>query len=276
VSNPVYHNGQADVVAKGTTNYAMFKFSHLNRRIDPNKLEKLYNSVVTKNLLREFPILVDEQFCVIDGQHRLKVAESLGVPVYYIVSKRVTIEDVVMTTANVTKWSNENYLDRWCAEGYQDYIDLRYFWQKYKMVKGKKFLSLGQSMHLCHYGDLPLMNQDFQYGRYKCNDMDFAEKVARMVMDFSEYITFWNDKIFLFAVSNLAGNAVYDHARMMRKMAYMSTKLVKCPDMQSYMDVFTYLYNYQQRGEPVALRKLGSSDPLWRSDKKSRPSSLAA
>jgi hypothetical protein len=40
--------------------------------------------------------------------------------------------------------------------------------------------------------------------------------------------------------------------------------------MESYMTVFTHLYNYQQRGDPVVLRKLSSSDANWRVDKKNR------
>lgn len=268
MSNSLYHGSQAHVVAKATTDYNLFKIDPRNREVNQVKLEKLYDSVASKNLLREFPILVDEQLTVIDGQHRLKVAEALNVPVYYIVSNVATIEDVVLTTANVTKWSNADYLHRWCVEGKPDYVNLRNFWNKYKFAKGKKFLSLHQSMQLCHYGDLPCMNRDFQYGRYQCNDLDFAEKVAKMAIDFSEYISFWNDSGFINALTNLAGNAIYDHSRMMNKMVYLSVKLVKCPDMVSYMEVFTKLYNYHQRGEPVILKKLSSSDPNWRPDRR--------
>src|SRR5690606_27164974 len=76
-----------------TTNYGMFKFDPLNRAIRQDKLDRLYDAVQTKNLLHLFPIVVSRNFVVMDGQHRLKTAEAHGVPIYYIVSNQMRIED---------------------------------------------------------------------------------------------------------------------------------------------------------------------------------------
>lgn len=264
-----YHSGQDSVVARGTTNYDIFRFDPQNRPIDRDHLQKLYDSIVKRNLLREFPILVDENLTVIDGQHRLKAASEIGVPIYYIVSQRISMDDIVMTTDNVSKWKNVDYLHRWCAAGKSDYVQLRAFWHKYKEAKEKKFLSLNHSMNLCHYGDRLAMNWAFREGKYVCNDMSFAQKTVDALLDYAEHVRFFNDTVFFHTISNLAANAAYDHDRMMRKMKYLSTRLVKCADMDSYMDVISSIYNYKEsKDNHVLFYRLNSNDKNWRVERK--------
>lgn len=262
MSNSVYHEGQDNIV-RASVNYSMFKFDPRNRPIDPDKLEKLYASVVKVNLLREFPIVVTPDFHVTDGQHRLKVAEALGVPIYYIVSERATIEHITMTTDAVSKWRDKHYLHRWCVEGKADYLRLHDFLNRYS------FLTISMGMNLCHYGDRRDMNEGFRHGHYKCNDLDYAVSVANALLDWSKHVKFWKDTRFVYAISNLMGNARYDHARMMAKMEYLSTRMVKCADVESYIAMMNPIYNHRVRRENwTELRKLNSADADWRPDRR--------
>lgn len=86
-------------IVQTTINYKMFKFSKSNRQVDPKHLMDLLDATEKKNLLREYPILVDSGMNVLDGQHRLKVAESLKVPIYYMITDRVTVDDIAETNS---------------------------------------------------------------------------------------------------------------------------------------------------------------------------------
>lgn len=257
-----------DVVVHSTRDYRKFRFDPRNRPVDQDRLEKLYNSVEKVNMLHVFPIVVDSNFTVYDGQHRLKVAEAMQVPVYYIFDDKVSIEHVTMTTDAVSKWDNRDYLHRWCAEGKSDYLELQKFWFANKMLKGKVFLTLNACLNLCHYGDRKAMNVDFRQGLYRCNDLPFAESVANALRDWSDHVDFFNHTSFVSAVSNLAGNRHYSHAQMMAKMQYMSTKMVKCPDTESYIALIDEIYNYRSHvRNRVTLRKLASGDSDFRIDR---------
>lgn len=276
MSNPLYHAGQ-EIVVRGTSNYGMFKFDPRNRPVSNDKLEKLYDSVAKVNLLREFPIVVTPDFYVMDGQHRLKVAEALSVPVYYIVSDKATIEYITMTTDAVSKWDNENYLHRWCAEGKKDYLDLQAFWLENRSMKGKKFLSLALCAELCHYGDMKRMKDCFRHGGYVCNDLPYAESVVKALKDWSMHIDFYHHICFVYAIRNLMANSDYDHLKMMHKLEYLSTKMVRCTDVESYIALIDSLYNWGvQQKNRVELRKIYSGDPKYRRDKKQPPSLIAA
>ena len=264
MSSTVYNQSQIHLI-QSTTNYGQFRLDPTNRSIDSDHLEKLYDAISNKNLLKEFPILVRDDGTVLDGQHRLKAAEALGVPVYYVVTSDMSIDDVPATNAAVRKWRMSEWLDVWCKRGAVEYIKLREFVRQYPFIK------LGNAINLCTYGDRTGLHDDFRNGRYKCNDLDFAREVANAVLDFAPYVPFYHNPWFIYAITNLLEHADYDHGRMMGKMSYMSRKVVKCPDMKSYMDMFTEIYNHKTREENrIQFEKITSNSVRRRPERKRR------
>jgi len=93
-------------IIKKTTNYSQFKFLAQNREPNPRYL---IESISQKNLLAEHPIICDTNLNIIDGQNRLRAAESLKVPIFYLVSENVSIEDISRCQIQKT-WVLSDYL----------------------------------------------------------------------------------------------------------------------------------------------------------------------
>lgn len=70
-----------------TTDYGLFKIAKFNRSINKGNVERLVELNKTENNFNLFPIVVDKDFTVIDGQHRLEACKKLKAPVYYIFCK---------------------------------------------------------------------------------------------------------------------------------------------------------------------------------------------
>jgi hypothetical protein len=77
-----------------TYNHDTFVLLDTNRDIAPNHKEKLKKNI-QKYGLHPVPILINENFEVIDGQHRLKACQELNLPVYFICGQGLD-----MSTAN--------------------------------------------------------------------------------------------------------------------------------------------------------------------------------
>lgn len=90
-----------------TDKYSQFKLFSGNRVVSS---EKLLQSVKRKNLLESHPILVDKEFRVIDGQHRLQVAKDLKVPIYYVVCDGLEEDDIPICQVQ-KPWKIEDFLD---------------------------------------------------------------------------------------------------------------------------------------------------------------------
>ena len=69
---------------KKSTDYARFQFLDWNRAINQANLKKLIEENEKNFQLHKFPILIDSDFNIIDGQHRFTAAQKLGAPVYFI------------------------------------------------------------------------------------------------------------------------------------------------------------------------------------------------
>ena len=89
-----------------TSNYQIFKTLTSNRKVDMNHVKRLATSMKENpHLFETRPILVNENMFVIDGQHRLKAAQINKQPVYYMVSKGITIEDTRTLNTTQANWT---------------------------------------------------------------------------------------------------------------------------------------------------------------------------
>lgn len=102
-----------------TSNYELFQFSKFNR-----------NVILSKEMIKQAeegfvsPIIVNENMIVIDGQHRLKASEKVGVPVEFIVKEGLTEHDIVRMNTVQKKWSLLNHIEAHANEGLEDYMKL--------------------------------------------------------------------------------------------------------------------------------------------------------
>src|SRR3974390_251420 len=102
-----------------TTDYSQFKFLKENR---PTAPQYMVQAIQQKNLLEEHPIICDVNMNVIDGQNRLKAAEFLQLPVYFIVSENITAEDIVLCQVQKL-WAMYDFLRFYKNNEYYSFVD---------------------------------------------------------------------------------------------------------------------------------------------------------
>ncbi len=109
-----------------TSEYSKFKYLQGNRAIDKGHLKKLKSSIEKNNHLNLHPIIVNAHFEIIDGQHRFKAAEELGLPLYFIRSSSVTDDHLIHCNVNQKLFEVENYIDFFAVkEKKPEYIQLK-------------------------------------------------------------------------------------------------------------------------------------------------------
>lgn len=258
----LYQNGQEHNVVSSTKHYGVFKLDPRNRPISMDHVQELYDSISRKNLLDLYPIVVNEDMLIIDGQHRFVAARELGVPIYYIVSSKALITDIAEVAKNNMKWTSHDRLHYYCSHNIEDYLILRKFLATYQ------FIRIGTAVNLCYFGDWRQVKCDFDAGKYRCNDIDFGIKVAEHVKAFGAWIKHYKDNAFIHAIRNLMANDQYRPEVMIEKMEYLSPKLVRCPDMDTYISVINEIYNYKARSNKIELVHLNSNNPHYRTDRK--------
>tara|TARA_Y100001938_G_C8035688_1_gene403191 strand:- start:38 stop:745 length:708 start_codon:yes stop_codon:yes gene_type:complete len=68
-----------------TDDYYKFSLINFNRPLCKKNLENLIKLNKTKNRFHLFPIVVDEYYNIIDGQHRFEACKKLEQPIHYVI-----------------------------------------------------------------------------------------------------------------------------------------------------------------------------------------------
>lgn len=104
-----------------TYNYQQFNILKYNR--DITKFDLLNKSISVEGIKN--PILVDEQFNIIDGQHRYTYAKEHGKPIIYYVAAKSSKDDIVEINTTAKRWQIIDYIQHYAEQGNQEYIKLK-------------------------------------------------------------------------------------------------------------------------------------------------------
>lgn len=118
-----------------TTDYTMFKTYEHNRNLRPSHLRELAADVLDGHDL--VPIMINHNYEVIDGHHRLKVAENLGTPILFYICKDDKSRKIKLRRVNL-KQNNATHtaLDKTkmlAEDGNADAIVLLALHQRYEL-----------------------------------------------------------------------------------------------------------------------------------------------
>lgn len=157
-------------MSQKTTEYEKFKFRADNRaQINQSHVQLLIRSIKTKNLLNLRPILVNQEYEIIDGQHRLLAAKSLGVPIYFDVEENLKSSDII--SLNLSKsWLIGDFLNYYCRNNYDEYLKLKEF-----MIVNN--LQLKVALNLC------MGASKDAYLKYKTGEFEFKSKGLEEILD---------------------------------------------------------------------------------------------
>jgi len=233
-----------DIKIKSTTDYDKFFALPGNRNINWGHVDKLVRAMEEKDYLASMhPILVNENFEIIDGQHRLEALKALKKPVYYIQGQNLKLEDVQMLNAFSKNWTPHDFALSYAKLGYVNYVIYLDVLSRYKVGKYR----------IKHEAVLRYMTQSkehhteaFRRGQIKVPD---ENKSRKMLQQYSEVASLLGDdgrgagKIFGLAFWELLQNPKYNHKTMLHKMRKYADKMGKYVTVQDCLRELESIYN---------------------------------
>jgi hypothetical protein len=129
-----------------TSNYELFGFINGNREINPSNLEKIKESLKTKQIL-ESAIIVGYSpndfegkiFKIIEGQHRFVACRELGIPFSFVIRMDFDINDHSKSIADIQllntaskEWDVTNFMGSRATLGEEPYVRYKKIYDKYK------------------------------------------------------------------------------------------------------------------------------------------------
>ena len=236
------------MTSMSTTNYDKFKYLNYNRPINFNLVSKLKSSISYKNLLMYKPILVDKNFNVIDGQHRLEAAKELQIPIHYIVcqEKEVSKVDDIVSLQTMGQWTFEDFLNAHMKGKNKEYIKME------RIMKDHK-LSITQVLIFAKGKSEETRYDKFKKGDLELQDEDFISEKMTQFKTFIKYIkdkqvvtsqTCWIRSKSLFkAFLTLTDHPEFEFDIFMKKLPYGLSRIRPCPNWREYYFLLVGIYN---------------------------------
>jgi hypothetical protein len=230
-----------------TTDYFMFKPIDGNRNKNLLHIKRLQNSM-TENYLFTI-ITVNENYEIIDGQHRFEVIKELKLPLNYVICKGYGLNEVHILNQNSKTWNSDDYLTGYCKLENQDYIKYKVFKDKYNLAHNICIALLsGFSSNTSGSGI-----KEFYDGEFKIKTWNeaivFAENLKTIGLIYKGY----KREKFIFALLRLLKKGNFELTEFISKLKLQSTLMIDCPTTQQYINLIEQIYNYKRR-EKVNLR----------------------
>jgi hypothetical protein len=226
-----------------TKDYFLFKPIDGNRNKNLLHINRLKKSISENYLFTV--IVVNENYEIIDGQHRFEVIKELGFPLNYLICKGYGLREVQILNANSKTWSADDYLEGYCKLGYPDYISYRNFRNKYNLNHSESMLLLNGAN-----GD---MYKIFQSGNFKVINIFEAERKIELISMVEPYYKNYKRRSFIFAMNTLLNNANFNFSEFLQKLKIQPLALQDCTNVSSYISLIEEIYNYKRR-EKINLR----------------------
>lgn len=234
-----------------TKDYSLFKPLPGNREPNHGHIKRLVENF--KNLYLISPLIVNEHFEVIDGQHRLEAAKELLLPVYFIIINGYGLNEIQIYNSNTTVWKKKDFLDSYCELGLKPYLIFKQFMNDFPELNmtacGMIVLNRSYDHNLRKY-DSETKNsvfiKDFEEGRLVINNINLAYKNAKMIMDFKpHYPKGFTRRSFVGAMIIILNNENYDHSLMLKRLKTAGNKMRNQVDGASYIQMLEDIYNYR-------------------------------
>lgn len=232
---------------KATMDYERFKFLNFNRKaINQGHVRKLMESIKARNLLHLRPIDVNKDMEVLDGQHRLIAAKSLGVEIHYNVVEDASSSDIILMNVQLN-WNNEDRLNYFVKNNFPEYVKLQSFMSESGLaLKIALALLVGYRKNVLN---------DFKVGKFEFpagergKELDYCHATCDLIKRHNTACAWTKGSKFWSAMIKLFQQETFDWAIWEKKIPMLSHKWGPKITLKEYWHMILGAYNYRNHNK---------------------------
>tara|TARA_Y100000310_G_scaffold117771_1_gene116505 strand:+ start:287 stop:1030 length:744 start_codon:yes stop_codon:yes gene_type:complete len=221
-----------------TKDYGIFSYVEGNRNTAKKHIRELIESFSERQLA--VPIVVDKDFKIYDGQHRMEAIKQLSLPVFYIVLKDLGIRDIQLLNASSKNWTNDQYAESYNLPGSKNRIS----YEKYLEHRKKYRIGMRETLQvMTGRKDNKSLEKSFRIGNFICKNYKKACEIGAMVLDIKPYYKSCKKREFVNAIIHMYNWETYDHSHFMRRLKKQPELLLDHASTGAYKLNIEEIYN---------------------------------
>lgn len=227
-------------LVQSSNNYDQFVLLSNNRDQNRGHIEAIKSAFAEMgNLTRVQPILVNERYEIIDGQHRFIAAKELNEPIFFTMQPGLSVADARNMNILHRAWRLDDFVKSYAESGDTNY-------QKYLQLKEDYGFSHSIIMTYTTGSEKRGAFAAFRRGEFVATDMAAARARLDKLTEAAAITKYGRDKFFAYAYLKAMEVPGFDQQRMLRKLAQTAEQLVRRFGQTSeYLRALEEVYNYQ-------------------------------
>ena len=240
----MYNYELSDTKVYVSSDYGLISFQNGNREISSANYKKLKEKIQKKNMLNFHPLIVNENFEIIDGQHRFNVAKELNLPFYFIIADKMLLVDTIDINTVGQQWTLSDFMKTYCDLNRSPYIALKRFMADFD------FISLSQAIEMVSKRKGSAVHFKEGLLRFTETQMSMAIEVCHLMAQFGlVHKKLRSSRSLQRAIMLMRRNGIrWDHARLIDLCMENQSKMLSLPnDENKIIDVLEDIYNKRLR-----------------------------
>lgn len=228
-----------------TYDYEIFESVNGNRLVNSLNYTKLLKSIEEKQLL--IPICVNENFQIIDGQHRYNVCKELNKPIQFYIAEGYNIEDVKRANLVGKNWAKVDFLNLYLSQNNTNYINFAEILDIYK-VNMSDLLKV-----FAYVQDITLkdLSKDFDNGYFVSDGKELVINFLNSLEDFKLFSNYRSTQ-FVGAFLKLYFHEKYSHEKMQERLIKRGSYVKKKGSIDDYLQMLTKdIYSFGAVKNPI-------------------------
>lgn len=228
-----------------TQNYELFKFRKANRPIDQGLVQRLKESIKAIGYIESRSVLVNQDFEIIDGQHRFMACKELKIPIIYSSFQMNGNEDQIIVELNKNQviWRLEEYIQFYAAKEIECYVNLLEFKKQYK-------IDISQAISI-YFNTTSSPAKFIRQGKEltinpKANEIAQFIRELKLIFPFVTKAHFARASVILFK---------YAEDKQIQKLFDNRLLIFEQPSVDTYLILFENIINRYSKTNKVKLRR---------------------
>ena len=246
-----------------SSDYEKFSILEQNRVVNDKHVNELVVSIQNSGQLT--PIIINENFEIIDGQHRFDACRILKIPVMYLISYKTSINEVILMNNTQKSWKLHDYLrcfsdNKW--HNHETYQKVDKFMREHDLKLTTCVVLLSEGTGVGSSTGSSLAGQgliSFRKGTYKIGNLARAQAIAKIL---SEIKAFAPDLVgsdrFCRSYCKLSSEPKWNHDSAVYQIKKYRRKYDGASSKEEALQGLLAVYNYNQlKSKKISIRKDG-------------------
>lgn len=230
-----------------SSDYRIFKHLTGNRRVNSHRVEKIKASIKAVGQIIS-PIVVNENYEIIDGQGRVEAFKDMGLPVYFVIQQGAGIKECISMNIYQSNWKVTDYIESYAEQGDPNYMRFLHTVNKYR----KQGIDLRAITSVLEKGRGEIASQVMMDGRltYSEADKEEAEACLSYICEFTQILNesqVKSNRPYQTSVAWLYYYDDVDNNRFLEKVRKSRSMLCTAGDIEQAVSTLEEIYNYKSR-----------------------------